>query len=153
MHYEDSVPFRGDTQKAMEFTRTLLASNNFVVDIPNRHTIHGKGMGMTSNKQDPLTGATDITVEFKSSEIVLSAFLGGLRTMTNFIYYFPWGLLLYLAITFIIIGDFKLGSIWILVGCGLPWLFLSPLIAKSMKKRVTYALKAFITNIKSAGEM
>jgi len=146
MEYIKTMPFEGDGESAIKIARSIFANNNFIIESLSNLEIVAKGPGMQSTKQNPLLGASRVRIAIESSFITLSAELGGVKWMRNFLFVFPPSLALLLSITFFIlpIASFAAFIPWLAV---LPWVFLSPLVARWIKKRTLSALDTMLHNM------
>lgn len=148
MEYRTTIPFDGDCTKAIDIARSVFINNNFKIESLSRSEIVARGSGMQSTKQNPLVGATLVRITVKPSLIDLSAELGGVRWMRNFLFIFPPSLALTISIVFLILPmpAFVVFVPWLAVS---PWLIISPLLAKWIKSRTISALDTMLHNMKT----
>ena len=155
------------SEQAMQLARNVLASNGFAVESLPGEVMNATGPGMRSNRQNPLLGAKHLTLRIADGHIAIDADLSSMRKLSRFVYWFPWGLSLVLGITLGTIFGFQFGSQtetgfgipqfegwkWMVlvtvVGLApaLPWLILSPLIARSLERRTKSAIDTFCVNV------
>lgn len=160
------------SEQAMELARNILASNGFKVEsLPgeamNAAGLNATGPGMQSKRQNPLLGAKHLTLRIAEGHVAIDADLSAMQRLKRFVYWFPWGLSLVLAITLGTIFGFQFGSqtesgfgipqfegwkwmvLVIVVGLApaLPWLILSPLLARSLERRTKLAIDTLCVNV------
>lgn len=105
-----------------------------------------KGGGLLNSKQNPILGATKITVSISNETLELNSELNGVVFMCKFILLFPPALEIFLAVTFYLSGMGAEAVKHTLLGI-IPWLFISPLLCVFFKKRTEKALDTFAHNI------
>jgi len=149
--YETSVPFTGDPGPAIAAARLFLGANGFKVDQPNNAELLATGPGMRSTRQNPILGVTSGRLKFTGRSIDFTGELGGVEFMRKFLCYFPPGLALGLMISFCIAGVFVPDFPWVAVAIAplavLPWIFISPLMLRSITKKTHAAVDTLLENI------
>lgn len=162
--YSISVPANDDTFDSLaKAVRSLIAVGFSVVKQDERR-VELRGPGMRSTKQNPLLGATKIELRSANRAVQMDAELGGVQTMQKFLTWFPPLLGLSLAMVFTLVGGITFGQAfgigfgvpaapgwkWIVVSFGvaflptLPWLVLSPLMIRMIRKRTIRALEKLL---------
>lgn len=151
MEYQKKIAFSGDSAEALVAARMVLMNHNFRIESTRKSELSAAGPGMQSTKQNPLTGATRVRLLAEDSSLLLSAELGGLRWMRNFLYLFPPSLALVLSLFFLLppMPDSAVFLPWLVLS---PWLVISPLIVKWIRRRTITALDNLLHNAKAAGE-
>lgn len=167
MEYTKSVPFHGDVNRALDLATTVLATNSFVIANKTALGVEMLGPGMRSNRQNPILGATRIRISAEPSQLVIDAELGGVTRMSRFLTYFPASL----GLLFVVLFGLGMGLIMgAVTGAGfgvpaapgwkwlamtvpistlplLPWLFLSPMMIRSIRKNTVVALDTLLNNM------
>ncbi|UCF16460.1 MAG: hypothetical protein JSW59_03185 [Phycisphaerales bacterium] len=154
LQYEASVPFSGDLTPAFSAARNVLGSNGFKIERLSNKELVFTGPGMQSNRQNPILGVTRGHLRITEKSIDFSGELGGVEFMRKFLYFFPPGLAIFLMIIFGILGHVKPEMpntfLWVVPLTVSPWIVLSPLIAKSIKKKTHAAVDTLLHNISNA---
>ena len=152
MQYETSVPFTGPANIAIEAARLQLMANGFKLDQLTETELIATGKGMYSTKQNPIVGVSHIRITVSSDSIEIIAELGGVKSMQWFLYIFPPALVL-LSIIF----KFIRSSTWhgprTALLAVLPWVVVSPLMARWIKNRTTRAVDTLAHNMTSTGKV
>ena len=164
MEYSNSIHFSGDVEKAFDMASRILMANNFTVVDQDENRLEFTGQGMRSTKQNPILGATRITIEADYENLHLNAELGGVEWMRRFVTYFPKamaaGLIsIYAVVVSCIVFFLPVAVVWqgILLGVPIiglvfaPWRFISPMMIRMIKRRTDEALDSLLTNIAAAG--
>ena len=146
-----SVPFTGDTAKAMDTARNTLLALGFEITHDRDGMLDAEGPGMHSNQQPTLLGATEIQLRIAGGKISVEAVMGGAATMKRFVVLFPPGLVAFLLIFFHFMpeGREKLPLIhllWIL-----PWFLLAPLLSRAMERGPIRAVERLVRGMAQAG--
>lgn len=102
---------------------------------------------MHSNRQPALLGATRLNLKISSSSITAKATLGGVAKMKAFVYLFPPGLVLFLAL---INSFFSTGGSWWYVLIVLPWILIAPLIGRALERSTTTAVDRLVRGMAQA---
>ena len=147
LNYSTRREFNGDEPLAFETIQSILLSNGFRLIESTQRAMKLKGRGMQSTKENPLRGATEISVDIREGELLLSARLGGVRFMVFFVMLFPLAMFGFFALAPYIAGgweaDIQQGEPWY----GLvAWLVLSPLLSLWIRKRTVTALDDLLEN-------
>jgi hypothetical protein len=153
MQYKRSVSFGGSADKAIEVARLQFMANGFKLDQPSETELVATGHGMHSSRQNPIAGVSHARITVSSHSIDIIAELGGVKFMQKFLYIFPPALGGFLAIVFACIPSFPWHVPLMAFLPVLPWVVISPLMAKWIKNRTTRAVDILAHNMKSAGNM
>lgn len=150
MEYTMSVPFMGSASAAIESARLQLMANGFTLEQPSDTELVATGPGMHSTQQNAILGMSHARIVVSASSIDLYAELGGVKTMQRFVYFFPPVLVGGLALTFALIPSFPKEAPLMTLLPAVPWLFISPFMAKFIKDKTTKAVDALVHNMASA---
>jgi Flp pilus assembly protein TadB len=152
MLYETSIPYSKDPQDALAFARSILAQTGFrIVSLENR-CLEALGPGLQSTRQNALRGASRVRILIYDETIHLSAELGGVIWMRNFLYLFPPLLGVFLIAVFALLG-LPGRAFWIVLAALSPWLVLSPLISRAVKRSTLEALDTLLQNLRFGGDV
>ena len=149
MDYHKTAPFAGDKEKALEMAKTVFMNNNFRLEQSGAGKITARGTSFYDNQKNPLRGVSYVEVRAEAGQIQLSAELGGIRRLRNFMLIFPFGLALTLSILFFFLDmpGPAAGVPWFAVA---PWLILAPLFSVFFRRRTIGALDNLLHNISLA---
>lgn len=129
------------------FAKHILCCNGFTLTHYDDKVMTLKGEGTTSTNQDPLKGATQITIEKGTDQVRLNATLGCVAFLTYFVFFmlfiFPVGLL------YILSGDLT----GFTVSHGIMALLLFVSISYWLRYRTTRALKNLLTSMRTDAEL
>lgn len=149
--YETSVNSNNDPTAAIAAAKNYFTSNDFRIEIIGKREFEVTGPGMNSNKQNPIRGVSKGRLTFSDYSIEFNGELGGVQFMKNFLYFFPPGLGLFLGISFAVTsyfnGDFNVQKVFLPLIIVVPWLILSPLMAKSLENKTQKAIDTLLYNI------
>jgi hypothetical protein len=154
------------TTRILNAALGILANNGFVIVERSNDSVIAIGPGLKSTRQNPLLGATRIQIDLDDNQVVLNAELGGVAYMQKFVMLFPFALGFALSVFFAVTGGWFFGKqfgvgfgvpwakgwSWFKVAIGigmlpsLPWLIISPWIAKMIRNNTHQALDALVTN-------
>jgi len=151
MDYTISIPFKGSVNSAMEAARSYFMASGFKLDQPRENELIALGQRMYSTKQGPISGVSRARISVSSNSIEISAELGGVKFMKQFLYLFPPALAGFLALIFIFIPGVPGYAPLIAALPVLPWVVLSPLMAGWIRNRTIQALDTLAHNM--AGTM
>jgi len=147
MNYAASIAFDGKCDDALELARTVLATNGFQVNVPGPSQLSAKGPGMFSTRDNPLLGATAMTIRIAEGRIDLAAELGGVKRMRTFLFVFPPALGLVLVVLFLTLG-MEWWPVLLTVAVALcPWIVLSPVLARWISSRTLRAIDTLLYNM------
>ena len=131
--HEVSAPLRGDAAAALDVARIALLSLGFEIVSETDVELFARGPGMQSNREPALLGASELRLEVTSSKVAAQATLGGVATMKAFVFLFPPGLALSLALVFAFFG---MGKWRVALAWAAPWLLISPWMASRNSRRL-----------------
>jgi hypothetical protein len=139
--HEYSTPFEGSSEGALSIARTALVSLGFEILRDTPTELQAEGPGMHSNQQPELLGASSLRFEIAAARLSVAAVLGGVATMTRFIYLFPpllvAGLLL---MSWFLKPEFSFWHVlWVL-----PWTLIAPFLSHALERRTTRALDRLV---------
>ena len=154
------------TEDVLQAALLTLTNNGFAIVKREGNFVDLAGPGLNSTRQNPLLGASRVRLELHGHELSLDAELGGVETMRRFLMRFPFILGLGLGLVFGIVGGVAFGRqfgvgfgvpwaqglTWMLFAIGgamlpvFPWLFLSPMMSKTVRTRTQSALTTLVTN-------
>jgi hypothetical protein len=164
--YEASIPVSNRPVAQLEVAMSILAGQGFEVTHRDATSAALRGPGLNSSRQNPLLGATHVELRLESEELRLYAKLGGVDAMRRWLMWFPFVLGLGLGLFFALAGGVMFGRQfvvplgdtwnrgwrWIAVAFAAalvpvsPWLVLSPLIARQLRRRTERALNTLLKN-------
>lgn len=164
--YSTSVSIQEVTGDVLQVALAILANSGFKIVNRDSHSASLTGPGLNNTRQNPLLGATLIQIVVDDDRMKLNAELGGVDSMSRFLTRFPFMLGLGLAVLFGVGGGFLFGRAfgvgfgvpwaqgwtWMLFATTIavvpvaPWLFLTPMIARSIRKRTQHALSTLANN-------
>ena len=113
MQYETQIEVRSDEEAVLARSAEILISCGFHIALQNENQLTLRGPGMRSTKQNPILGATEITLRRSHTmrgKLDVSADLGGVRWMCNFMTYFPPLLIGGLMTIHLVIANFVLNN-------------------------------------------
>ncbi len=151
MQYSSKIKFHGDVHRFLESAQAIMLPNGFRLEELSDKKIQMSGRGMQSTKEDPIRGATHVSLEIVGEEIFLEANLGGVKFMTWFICLFPMLMFAGFAILpfFMSEADNQMAEQvvgWQRWGGLLFWLVAGPLIAFWMRRRTIGALQDVVAS-------
>ena len=153
MDYKTTVPFTGSSSAAMEAARSQFMANGFKLDQFSDEQLVVTGPGMYNNQQNPIVGISHAKITVSSSTIEICAELGGVKFMQMFIYIFPPALGIFLALVFACIPSFPRRASLTAILPVLPWVVISPLMARWLKNRTTKAVDTLVHNMVNVGSL
>ena len=147
MQFAASVPFHGDTDKALRLAESALTAIGFRITARTTESVDLVGPGMSSTRQGDLVGASRIHLLSSRGELAVEADLGGVVGMSRFVKVFPIALVLFLGIVLSVVFSslFGLGT-WIVAvgavvgGNAALWLLLGRLMARGFRARTCRGL-------------
>ncbi len=141
MRYSTSRLFSGNGSKALRVVEAALLPNGFRIVDSSSSRLQLKGPGMQSTKENPIRGATEITVEAKNGTLKLDASLGGVVVLSLFVCLFPLALWGALALPDLLKSTGQSGALTAksLYGAG-AWLVIGPAMSVWIRSRTTSAL-------------
>lgn len=153
MDYTKTVPFNGDSQKALEFSLNLFTQQGFTIVRKHEYGHELTGPGMVSSRQNPLVGISKVIVRIKSGQIKVQAEFGGIKKMQTFLILFICGMALFFFILFgFLFRNRPNFNMLLPLAPFLPWPILIPVMIKSFKARTRRALDTLLNNMSMMGE-
>jgi hypothetical protein len=147
MEYKTSVPYKGPTHPPLETARSHFIANGFRIDRLSETELIAIGQGMYSTKQNPIAGASRTRITVSPDSIDIIAELGGVKSIQRFLYIFPPALAGCLALIFACIPGFPANALLLAFLPVLPWMVLSPLMARWVRRRTIGALDNLAHNL------
>ena len=151
MDYKTTVSFTGSSSAAMEAVRSQFMANGFKIDQYSDEQLEVTGPGMYNNQQNPIVGVSHAKITISSRTIEICAELGGVKFMQMFLYIFPPALGIFLALVFACIPSFPRRASLTAILPVLPWVVISPLMARWLKNRTTKAVDTLVHNMANVG--
>lgn len=169
--YARSIPFTGDAGKALDLAITVLTTNGFAVTDKRETSVQLTGPGLSNTRQNPILGASRVHIRADHGSLSIDAELGGVANMRRFLTVFLLAMEIFFVIVFGVVMGFVFGRqfdvgfgvpfaqgwLWLAFAIPiatlplLPWLFLSPMIARSIRSRTFSALDTLLANMEVAG--
>lgn len=145
MDYQRSITAK-DSRKSIDTAKTIFMQNGFAVTKKGDGEYEFSGPGMSSTKENPLTGVSKAHMRQTGHQLKLEAELGSVRGMQWFIWIFPFALggILFLLFNVARRGESPIN--WASLWAVSPWAILSPLMSRWMKRRTVRALDVLIEN-------
>jgi len=164
MEYSKTVPFAGQAASALNVARTTFMGQGFQIIASSDTELRVTGPGLKGTKENPLKGVSEASIIIRASAIEIKAVLDGTQKLKKFLKIFPLGMaLLFLIVVGIVFGVMAWVSPdsfqwWIFLIAVLipvlilsPWLFLSPLMIRSIEKRSVEAVDTLLNNMAVMG--
>ena len=159
MEYEKIFSVRSNESAVLDQAAKLLLARGFNLDEQSDNEIRLVGPGMRSTNQDPILGATEIAMHQSHAnrgKIAVSADLGGVRWMSNFVTYFPPLLVASILSIHLIVMTIVMNNnlpVGVILGIGVGgsiMVFLFSVFGRWMRKRIRTnkeaAIDAWIKN-------
>ncbi|HUQ30681.1 MAG TPA: hypothetical protein VM095_01120, partial [Pyrinomonadaceae bacterium] len=145
MEYSKSVPFAGQGARALDVARSTFVGQGFQIAASSDYELRVVGPGMNSTREDPLKGVSEASLVIRASTIEIKAALGGAQKMKTFLRLFPLGMGLLFLIAFgtlaAFLPNFRHWWVFLIPVLALsPWLFLAPMIARSIENKTKQAV-------------
>jgi hypothetical protein len=159
MQYAASLPFGGNTDKALGLAESTLTAVGFRLTERTADSMEWAGPGMHSTRQSALVGASRIRVLDGRGKLAIEADLGGVARMSRFVRLFPVGLALFLGGVLSVVFSLVHGpGTWLAVvaavvgGNAVLWWLLAPLMARGIRARTCRELDTLLANMVAVGE-
>jgi hypothetical protein len=162
MQYDTEISVRSNEHAVLSEAAKLLMSCGFNLSRQNDNEVVLTGPGMRSTNQNPILGATEISLRHSHAsrgKLAVHADLGGVRWMRGFITWFLpllfGGLMTFFTIIFAVIAQFvprpmPPGLLVNMAGGGLlllfPFLVIGPFAIRWIRRRTEFAIDACISN-------
>jgi hypothetical protein len=156
MEYSKTVPFTGRAARALDVARSTFVGQGFQIITSTDNELRVSGPGINSTRENPLRGVSDASIIVRASAIEVKANLGGVQKMKTFLRFFPLGMALLFLIVFgvlaVVMPQFRQWWIFLIPVLALsPWLFLGPVIGRSIEKKTTQAVDTLLSNMMMMG--
>lgn len=107
---------------------------------------------MTSTRGNPLKGMTEGTFVVRNSAIEVSAVLGGVQWLKNFLRIMPLAMAVLFLVIFGVVAVFVpvFRHWWIFlipIAALSPWLVLAPVMGRTIERRTTEAIDDLVSNM------
>lgn len=147
MRYLKTLEYSGSEATVISTIENALLPNDFRILDKGSTMIDLRGPGMTSNRQNPIRGATHIHIEARDGRLHLQANLGGVLFMVLFVCLFP----------VLMCGGFALAPVFTsneglsafnreALQFLLVWLVVSPILSLWIRKCTVRALDNLLEN-------
>lgn len=145
MDYQRSIPLSGNPEKSLETAKMIFMQNGFRMKKKGERDLEFIGPGMNSTKECPLLGVSLARIQVSAGHLKMEAELGSARWMQRFLFLFPFALGTILFLSFAAIQkNWSVGfSAFLSVS---PWLILSPIMSRWIRRRTTQALDVLMEN-------
>jgi len=149
MDFESSCPLEGEGSRVLDLALHVLVSNGFKLVRQDGDTIEFEGDGMHSTKQSPVLGASRIRIAVDGRQARLSAMFGGVRRMQRMMIFLPLGLGIFLTVLFLaLFHEMGIGLVLLIsLAPVAPWLVLTPLLNRWIRRRTEAALDTLLSNL------
>jgi hypothetical protein len=156
MEYSKAVPFTGHAARALDVARSTFVGQGFQIITNSDYELRVTGPGITSSRENPLKGVSEASIIVRPSAIEIKAILGGVQRMKMFLRLFPLGMALLFLIVFGVLAwmlpGFRHAWIFLIPVLALsPWIFLGPLIVRSIGKKTAQAVDMLLSNMMMMG--
>ncbi len=137
MKYSAKMDFKSEADIDFSSVESTLLPNGFRLIKKDDTSIEFTGRGINSTKEDPIRGATKISLIAQPGILYLNANLGGILFMSLFVCLFPP--LLILTLDYFNTSDSSnINYFW-------GWLIIAPVIVYWLRRR-TAGLRCFVAN-------
>ena len=136
MKYAAQLPCSSQRDFDFSSVESTLLPYGFSVQKKDKTSIDLSGRGMNSTKEDPIRGASEITLIAKAGTLQLKAKLGGVVFMSLFVCFLPP--LLILCLSFFNPSDSGvINHLWV-------WFIMGPIISYWIRRRTINALNILL---------
>lgn len=150
MRFSATRSFAGNASEALRIAEAALLPNGFRIVDTSASRLKFKGRGMQSTKENPIRGATEVTIEAQDSVLKLDASLGGVVGLSLFAAILP--IALWATVT--LPGQLKspdgVFTPKTLYGAGM-WVVGVPALTFWLRKRTINALEDMLASASYAG--
>ncbi len=156
MEYSKTVPFAGRGSKALDVARSTFVGQGFQIVADGDDELRVRGPGLNSTRDNPLKGVSDASIIIRASAIEFKAILGGAQKLKTFVRVFPLCMALFFLTAFGVLAWFLpvFRHWWIFLiplPALSPWLFLAPMIGRSIEKKTVQAVDTLLSNMLITG--
>jgi hypothetical protein len=147
--YQNSKHTRGEASAATRRIVESLTALGFRVVTQNRDLLELAGLGMSSSRQNPLVGASKVTIRSLGREVAIEADFGAVRRLirTLGIVIFSMAILFLVLTGFVIPIELPVLRYILPVLPLAPWPFLLPWMSGLFQRRTARALDALLENV------
>ncbi len=147
MEYNNTAPFSGNPEKALELSLNVFLIQSFAIIEKSESGHELEGAGIWNSPQNPLMAVSRVKVSIEDKRIALSAEFGGVRQLQRFLIYWIGGLtLLFIGLVFLV-RDVANPLVLSSPALVLPFLLLIPLVSRMARKRAEKALDTLLNNM------
>ena len=146
MRYTTTRAYSGATVDALRVIEETLLPNGFHIVKSDASRLELRGPGMWSSKENPIRGATVVSVEARDSVLHLDTSLGGVARLARFACVFPivlWFVLGLMSATKAEAGGLLTTKSLYWIGI---WLVVGPALAFWIRRRTIGALDTMLLN-------
>jgi hypothetical protein len=152
MEYSKTVPFEGRGSKALDVARSAFVGQGFQIVAGGGDELRVTGPGLSSTRENPLKGVSEASIIIRASAIEFKAILGGAQKLKTFVRVFPLCMAIFFLSAFGVLAwflpVFRHWWIFLIPVLALsPWLFLAPMIGRSIEKRTVQAVDTLLSNM------
>jgi len=149
MEYTISRPFEGDAERAFDLITAVFTTNNFRMVSRDARSLEFDDVGASGSKGRQLLGASRVSFSLERGSLTMHARMDGIRKISTALIVLPAGMgLLFLLLFGIMFGEMGPRFIaMISLGPVLPWVLVSPVLIRWLKKRSREALEGLIDSI------
>lgn len=156
LEYSKTVPFAGNGAKALDVARAAFVGQSFQIVSSSDSELRVTGPGLSSTRENPLKGLSEASIVVRADSIEVRALMGGAQKLKTFVRVFPLALACLFMIVFGVIAWLVpvMRHAWIFLIPLLalsPWLFLAPLIGRSIDRRTRQAVDTLLSNMLMMG--
>lgn len=156
LEYSKTVPFTGQRARALDVARSAFVGQGFQIVASSDDELRVTGPGINSTRENPLKGVSEASIIIRSAAIEIKAILGGAQKLKMFLRLFPLGMALLFLLVFGVLAwrlpVFRHAWVFLIPVLALsPWLFLAPLIARSIEKKTAQAVDTLLSNMMMMG--
>ena len=152
IEYLKTVPFPGSAKRALAVAQSTLVALNFQITASSDYELQVTGPGINSTRENPLKAMTKGSFVVRNAAIEVKAVLGGAERMIRFLRIFPLMMAIFFMIVWGVLAFFlPIFRLWWVFAIPLvalsPWLFLTPMIGRSIQSRTKDAIDSLVSNM------
>lgn len=156
MEYSKTVPFTGRASRALDVARSTFIGQGFQITASSDNELRVTGPGINSTRENPLKGVSEASIIVRNAAIEIKATLGGAQKLKTFVRIFPLAMEIFFLLIFgvlaLVLPRFRQWWIFLIPLLALsPWLFLGPVIARSIERKSTQAVDTLLSNMMMMG--
>ncbi len=149
MRFSSTRSYSGDASEALRIAETAFLPNGFRVVDSSASQLKLKGRGMHSTQENPIRGATEVTIQAQDSVLKLDASLGGVVGLSLFAAILPVALWAALKLPDQLKSPEGIFTLKVLCGAGF-WVVGVPMLVFWLRKRTINALEDILTSASCA---